>query len=123
MLREMPFRLLAALSILAAIYHVAAFTAPVLAIPGQPWRHAFFAVIGIICAVNLLRRPEWFVIVFAVLTLQQLYSHGMRAWEWWYMEHRLDWISFCVILLLPFILVLLVLDAYTRRSTNHLTKQ
>lgn len=110
MSRETPFRLIAVLSIFAAIYHVAAFAAPALAIPGTPWRHVLFAVFGIICAINLLHRSEWFLLAFAALTLQQLYSHGMRAWEWWYIEHRLDWISFGVLLVLPIALTLLAQD-------------
>lgn len=41
-----------------------------------PWRHALFACINATCVYGVLIRPRWFVYAFAVLLVQQIYSHG-----------------------------------------------
>jgi len=114
--REWLFRLIAVLLILAATYHAVGFLAPALGIPGVRWRHALFVSIDLLCAWYVLRRPLWFVAAFSLLALQQLYSHSTRAWVWWHMERRLDWVSILVIALTPLALVLLIKDAHDRRS-------
>ena len=115
MSRKNIFRIIAVLFIGAAIYHAAAFFAPAFSHGGAHWRHASFWVIDLLCAWYLLRRPRWFVAAFGVLTLETLCSHGAHAWMLWHTERRLDWLSFAVLIVVPFTLVLLIRDAQERR--------
>jgi hypothetical protein len=109
------FRMIAVLFVGAAIYHAVAFLEPALIAGGAHWRHATFCAIDILCAWYILRRPQWFVVAFAILTLQQICSHGARAWMLWHTERRLDWLSFAVLVVVPCILALLIADGIERR--------
>jgi hypothetical protein len=112
------FRIIAVLFIGAAIYHAVAFLEPAFIAGGSPWRHATFCGIDILCAWYILRRPLWFVVAFVVLTLQQIYSHGARAWIWWHTARRLDWLSFAVLVVVPCILTFLIADGIERRCVD-----
>jgi hypothetical protein len=114
--RETLFRIISALFVGAAIYHAVAFIEPSLSGGGSHWRHAAFFGIDLLGAWYLLRRPRWFVAAFAVLTLQTLWGHGAHAWMLWHTEKRLDWLSFAVLIVVPFTLVLLIREAQDRRS-------
>jgi hypothetical protein len=114
--RESLFRILAVLSAGAAVYHAAAFFHPAFGIGGAHWRHAVFCAIDFLCAWYIFRRPRWFVWAFSLLTIQQLCSHGARAWMLWRTEGRLDWLSFAVLIVMPCALALLMRDALDRRS-------
>ena len=116
MSRSALFRLIAALFVAAALYHLAAFLQPAFGIPGARWRHALFCLIDFLCAWYLTRRPRWFVGAFAVLTVYSIWSHGSQAWRLWHEQERLDWLSFSVIAVVPLALALLIRDALDRRS-------
>jgi hypothetical protein len=116
--RQILFRIIAVLFLGAATYHAAAFLEPAFSNGGAHWRHATFCAIDLICAWYLLRRPTWFVWAFGVLTLETLYGHGMHAWIWWSTEGQLDWLSFAVLIAVPFTLASLIRDALDRRSRH-----
>jgi len=53
------------------------------------------------CLARSPRRPRWFIWIFGLLLVQQLYSHGLdlvRAWP-----ERIDWNSVVVLLGLPLV--------------------
>jgi hypothetical protein len=118
--REVLFRACAILAIAAAAFHAAALTSPAIARleyePTYPaWRHGLFIVIDCALAPLFLRRPPWFVWVYAVLMLQVLNGHGRGAWQQWVNGQRVDWISAGVSIVVPAILLLLVIDWRDRR--------
>jgi hypothetical protein len=77
--------------------------------------HGAFVIIDPATALLLLRRPDWFPYAFAVLTLQQIYSHGMDALVAWHGEARVDVISLFIVVFMPALLALLIYDAVNRK--------
>jgi len=61
----------------AALSHVVRGLSPADPDPGV--RHALFVTIDLLAALGLWRRPRWFVLPFAALTLQQMTTHGAAA--------------------------------------------
>ena len=112
--RDWLFRLCAAGFLAGAIYHAVGLVRPDWLVFQPAWRHALFVALNLAFAVGFLYRPRWFPWVFAILTAEQLYGHGLRAAEIWGAEGRVDWPSVAVILGLPPMLVLLFLDARKR---------
>jgi hypothetical protein len=113
--RDILFAGSAALFVGAGAYHLYGLIAS-LADPRLAAFHAAFVVIDPITAYLLLRRPEWFPYAFAVLTVQQIYSHGMEALTLWRASSAIDYVSLFIVLMMPSLLVLLVCDAVTRKS-------
>src|SRR6185503_11326142 len=66
--------------------------------------HAAFVVIDPLTAFLLLRRPDWFPYAFAVLTVQQIYSHGMDALNAWRNAASIDIVSLFIIVFMPVLL-------------------
>ncbi|GAC1353080.1 MAG: hypothetical protein NVSMB1_22670 [Polyangiales bacterium] len=108
------FQVLAVVFAAAALWHAGAIVVP-LDPSSSAQRHALFVGINAGLAALMLRRPWWFPLLFAVLMMQQLWSHGhalvARA-----REGRVDVLSMAVILALPIVLVLLVRDAKRRKK-------
>jgi hypothetical protein len=77
--------------------------------------HAAFTSIDIVTAFLLLLRPDWFTYAFAALTLQQIYSHGMEALNAWRATATTDYVSLCIIVLMPGLFILLVYDTAMRK--------
>jgi hypothetical protein len=113
--REMIFAGSAVLFIGAGLYHLYGLIAS-LADPSLTAFHAAFVVIDPVTAYLLLRRPDWFPYAFAVLTIQQIYSHGMEALTAWRATSAVDYVSLFIILFMPSLLVLIVQDALMRKS-------
>jgi hypothetical protein len=91
------FAALAAAFAFTALFHLAAILLPSLAPGSSASRHAAFVAINTGVVAGLLRRPPWFVWSFAVLTAQQLYSHGLDVWRAWSGAGRIDWMSLAVL--------------------------
>jgi hypothetical protein len=74
------------------------------------WRHALFVAIDVALAALVIRRPPWFPWVFALLLVQQAWSHGTSL-----VAHAqagtVDVLSLVTLIALPVVLVLLVVDA------------
>lgn len=88
----------------------------VLTLDSSPhWRHALFACINAACVYGVLSRPRWFVYAFAVLLLQQLFSHGADLVAANRAGH-LDITSLLDLIGLPVVFAFLVRDL--RRSTK-----
>jgi hypothetical protein len=79
-------------------------------------RHVLFAGIDGVLGVLLLARPPGLAAAFAVLTGQQIVSHGgdfVRAWR---VAHVIEWSDLAVLVVMPVTLALLVVDARRRRA-------
>ena len=113
--REMIFAGSAVLFVGAGLYHLYGLIAS-LADPRLAAFHAAFVVIDPVTAYLLLRRPDWFPYAFAMLTVQQIYSHGMEALTAWRVTSAIDYVSLFIILFMPSLLVLVVYDALMRKS-------
>jgi hypothetical protein len=114
--RERVFLLFAVGFAGAAVFHAVAMVSAI--DPSSPrWRHGLFVAIDFALAVSMIRRPRWFVWVFAVLLVQQAWSHGTSL-----VAHAkagsVDVPSIVTLLALPIVLVLLVRDrANVRRGS------
>lgn len=97
--RKILFYTVALFFFIAAIYHAVGIFYKVNDVP--VWRHALFVAINLFCVYGLLKRPRYFLYFFCVLIIQQYLSHGSQLINLWYMEHRIDWISLAVLVLLP----------------------
>jgi len=97
----------AVLAFAAMLYHTIGAVQPFDATP--VWRHVLFIGICTICIYGLLKRPQWFVWFFAILTIQQLYSHG-RHFIQLLQEGKLNLIDAAVLLLTPLLFILLWRD-------------
>ena len=98
----------------AMIYHIIGAIKPFDATPA--WRHGIFVGINIICIYGLLKRPNWFIWFWGLLTLQQLYSHGVHFVRL-LAENKFTWIDFGVLSLMPLIFILLVADKKSNSDT------
>ena len=112
--RDMLFAGSAALFSGAGAYHLYGLIAS-MADPELAAFHAAFVVIDPITAYLLLRRPDWFPYAFGVLTVQQIYSHGVEALTAWRATSVIDYVSLFIILFMPVLLVVLVYDALIRK--------
>lgn len=106
-------RILAAVFGCAALFHAAAIVFPSLATGSTPARHAAFIVIngGLAAGFGLhasRRVAIAFASLFALLTVQQLWSHGGDAIHAWYTDHRIDIMSIGVVVLMPLAFILLL---------------
>ena len=107
------FYVFAILSLLAAVYHL---TGIFYKINDSPiWRHAIFVVVNSFCIYGFLKRPKYFIYFYIVLILQQFYSHGQHLIKLWELEHKIHWISFAVLVLMPIGLICLLVDYKTNK--------
>jgi uncharacterized membrane protein len=106
--RNISFKVFAALSCLAAIYH---FIGVFYKVDESPiWRHLLFVVINLFCAYGILKRPKYFVYLVGLLLVQQYYSHGTYMVNLWIEKKQVHWISVFDLLLLPIALFCLIED-------------
>jgi hypothetical protein len=109
------FRALAVGFFCSAIFHAAAYFNGSLEPRMSPLEHAVFVPINLAFAVGTLYRPRWFIVAFAVLCAQQIYSHGTLGIIAW--RHGVfDWRSLMVVLSLPPALLLLIYEARLRAA-------
>jgi len=113
--RDVIFVGSAILFIGAGLYHLYGLIAS-LADPSLTAFHAAFVVIDPVAAYLLLRRPDWFPYAFAVLTIQQIYSHGTEAMAAWRIMSAIDYVSLFIIVFMPSLLALLIYDAAVRKG-------
>ena len=107
-LRSTLFKLFAALSLLAAIYH---FVGLFYRFDETPfWRHLIFVGINLFCTYGFLKRPKYFIYLFGMLLLQQFYSHGSYLICLWNAKRQIHWLSVIDLIMLPLALICLVED-------------
>ncbi len=74
------------------------------------WRHALWAAIDGGMTYAMLRPPSWVIAPLAAITLWSFYSHGWLVFRIWRATGQIDWLSLCVIVVLPLILLRLICD-------------
>lgn len=114
-MKAFHFRLMAVLSIIVALYHTAALTIPAFARIAYtptypPLRHVVFILITVATAYLCLIRARWLIWPYLVLTVQVLYSHGVRAVQIWQTSHQINWADPVVIAITLYGLTILSLD-------------
>jgi len=60
-----------------------------------------FVAINVFMAAGLWLRPALLRIVFGLLVVQQVSSHGATAWHMWRAHHEVDVVSLAILLVLP----------------------
>lgn len=106
--RAIFFKVFAALSFFAAIYHFVDVFYKVN--DATIWRHLLFVLINLFCVYGILKRPKYFVYLAALLLIQQYYSHGTYMVNMWIEKKQIHWISVFDLLLLPIGLICLIED-------------
>ncbi len=112
--RDRLFKVVTVVSLLIAMYHLVGIFFPINESP--PWRHAVFVIVCIFCAYGFIKRPTYFIYLFAVLFLQQFFSHGQSLVFQWSEYHKIDWVSFMLLIFMPFPLICLVIDRLARHQ-------
>ena len=74
------------------------------------------AIVNLFVAYCLLKRFLWFIYLFVLLMFQQFYSHGSDLINLWSLQHKIDWMSLLVLVILPTIFVFLILDRLGKRK-------
>jgi len=114
--RAILFIVFAVLGSIAALYHL---TGVFHTIDGTPvWRHVLFFIINLFCVYGVIKRPLYFTWFFAILLVQQYYSHGLYLLKVWDEQQRVHWISVFDLVLLPIVLVCLVEDRKGSRKAK-----
>ena len=104
------FRIYALLFLISALYHLIGLFYPEMLVPVPLWRHLLFLIINMLSIVLILNRMKWSLYYFIILTVQQVYSHSNRMYDFWVLENKFDTISFIIILVLPPLNILLYYD-------------
>ena len=107
------FRLIAIGFVVAGVFHARAFFDGTLEPRMSSTGHAIFVGVNAVAAFGMWTRPRWFVLFFAVLCVQQLYSHGDWAWTAWKLGQP-DPRSWMVLITMPPMLILVIVDARRR---------
>lgn len=113
---QAPFAAIALAFLAVAALHLVRLIAPPAGDPSTPARHAVFMAINLAVGAGLLLRPRWFLVVFGLLTIQQLHSHGGALIERWRQTGAPSGEDLAVVVLVPVILGLLVVDARRGRE-------
>jgi hypothetical protein len=102
------FQVYAALSLLVGGLHFIGIFYPINSSP--TWRHTLFVGINLFSAYGFLKRPRFFVYLFFLLLLQQIYSHGGNAIAIWNQQHVVSWIDVIVLIFTALAFALLLID-------------
>jgi hypothetical protein len=111
---QILFIAFALLAFAAMVYHIICAIEPFDST--SAWRHSLFIGINIICMYGLLQRPVWFTWFWALLTVQQLYSHGSHFVRL-LSENKFILIDFGVLVLMPVIFILLLINKKSTHNT------
>ena len=114
--RQVYFKLFAVFCFITAIYHLVGIFYKLNDAP--PLRHLLFVGINLFCAYGILKRPWYFVYLFAVLLVQQYYSHGGSIISMWAEKKQVDWLSVAVLIALSIGMVCLLEDAKGKGSSS-----
>ena len=103
-----------AFSLAAAVYHLVGVFYPINSSP--PWRHGVFVGVCLFCSYGFTTRPKYFVYLFAVLFVQQVFSHGQYLVTRWMDHNRVDWNSLVLLTFMPILLVGLINELSAQRK-------
>jgi hypothetical protein len=91
-----------------AVFHAVAIVVPSVSEPSPAWRHGLFVVVNLFFAWAFLTRARWLPWPFAVLCVQQTWSHGSDLVAA-HANGHLDVQSLAVLVSLPLLCVLVLL--------------
>lgn len=77
------------------------------------FRHVLFVVIDIYCVYGFLYRHNLFIIFLSILTIQQIYTHGLHLFVTWDFEQKIHWISVAVLILMPLGMIKVIREYFT----------
>jgi hypothetical protein len=84
---------------------------------GNVMRHEVFVGLNLALALLLVARPRWALLPAALLSVQQLYSHGSDLLASVHEPGPFDWASVGVLVFFPALLTLLVVERRRTGST------
>jgi hypothetical protein len=94
--------------IAAACYHLLAVF--IMLNNSTGWRNMLFVLINLWCAFEITRTKKYFIVIFTVLFVQQMISHGSSFINNLH-EHRFDWLSVFVLIAITVIYFALIISA------------
>ena len=101
--------------ILAACYHVLAIFIDLN--NSVVWRNLLFVAINAWCAFETRRLKPYFIVVFTILFVQQLFSHGSSVIRNLH-DHRFDWLGVFVLAAITIIYLALIVSAIDKFKVN-----
>lgn len=105
-------RVIAVGLVIAAAYHVLAIAKG----SGGAGRHALFVLVNLLFAAGFWRPFRGFIVLVALLALQQLASHGGTLLRVLEVEQRIDWPSVVVLVVMPLAVAVVALETRLRNS-------
>jgi len=110
------FKVIAILFAGAAVFHAIGLLAPEWAPAESRWRHACYTLLDFTNAFFILSRPTWQVALLWAITAEQFHSHGVTAYEVWWRDGRIDWLSLAVLGVMTCVLFVTTSDWARRRA-------
>jgi hypothetical protein len=77
---------------------------------GSAPRHALFVLVNVALAALLVWKPRWSFWPALALTIQQMWSHGLKLSESFLGTAPLDWVSLAVCLFFPTLVTILFIE-------------
>ena len=106
--RNFIIRIITVIFLVAAIYHFVALFVHLNDLP--LWRQTLFVFVDLFFALAINYLPAYFLFLFVLLLIEQLYSHGNRLINIWVERKEIDWLSLLVLLFLPLVFSFLFFD-------------
>lgn len=112
--RNFIIRIITVIFLVAAIYHLVALFVHLNDLP--LWRQTLFVFVDLFFALAINYLPGYFLFLFVLLLIEQLYSHGNRLINIWVERKEIDWLSLLVLLFLPLVFFFLFFDGTFNRK-------
>ena len=112
--RNFIIRIITVIFLVAAIYHFVALFVHLNDLP--LWRQTLFVFVDLFFALAINYLPGYFLFLFVLLLIEQLYSHGNRLINIWVERKEIDWLSLLVLLFLPLVFFFLFFDETFNRK-------
>ncbi|MGN6618410.1 MAG: hypothetical protein ACTHJ5_14650 [Ilyomonas sp.] len=116
--RNFIIRIITVIFLVAAIYHFVALFVHLNDLP--LWRQTLFVFVDLFFALAINYLPGYFLFLFVLLLIEQLYSHGNRLINIWVERKEIDWLSLLVLLFLPLVFFFLFFDETFNRKREQM---
>lgn len=115
--RKSIIKIIALIFFGAALYHLTALFFHLNDLP--VWRQVLFVCVDIFFGIAVKYPPKYFLNLFVILLIEQIYSHGSRLINVWAERKGIDWLSVLVLLYLPVVFFFLFFDEMFNSSGNN----
>lgn len=119
MTRDKSLTVASWIMLVAAVYHTVGIFYPLDDV--TPLRHTIFVGICGFCAWGLRKRPDYFTIIFGVLTIQQFYSHVISLYRTIVHDKRIPFLDAGVLIFMAVVLSLLFQEADKKKQSTKKT--